>query len=157
MNDIVKIDSAAVLARLLRIGRELADTTPLMRGVGMELLALTEDNFAREGQPEWPVLSQSTIEQRTKTGTWPGKVLQISGALARGVTVRAGNGFVDIGVAGVPYAAIHQFGGKAGRGGLVAIPARPYMPILPNGELTPVAIESINDLLDDYVSDIMQV
>ncbi len=156
MSSVIQIDSADIQARLAHIQWWLGDTTPLMRGIGMELLALTEDNFAREGQPKWPALSQSTVKQRTKAGTWPGKVLQISGALARGVTVRAGNGFVDIGVAGVPYAAIHQFGGKAGRGGLAAIPARPYLPVLPSGEFNADAVEVIGDLISDYLLDAVQ-
>ncbi|VEH67135.1 Mu-like prophage protein gpG [Rodentibacter pneumotropicus] len=39
-----------------------------------------------------------------------------------------------------PYAAIHQFGGKAGRGRSVTIPARPFLVLTPQDEA---------DILDD--------
>ena len=42
----------------------------------------------------------------------------------------------------VIYAAIHQLGGRTGRGGKATMPARPYFPIL-NGKLTPLAQERI--------------
>ncbi len=35
------------------------------------------------------------------------------------------------------YAAIHQFGGKAGRGLTVTIPARPFLPVRQDGSLYP--------------------
>jgi phage gpG-like protein len=41
------------------------------------------------------------------------------------------------------YAAIHQFGGKAGRGLSVTIPARPFLPIHQDGSLYPQESELI--------------
>lgn len=51
------------------------------------------------------------------------------------------------------YAAIHQFGGKAGRGLKVEIPARPYLPVRLDGSLYPqesaLIVGAINDMLLD--------
>ena len=51
------------------------------------------------------------------------------------------------------YAAIHQFGGKAGRGLKVEIPARPYLPVRLDGSLYPqesaLIVDAINDMLLD--------
>ena len=51
------------------------------------------------------------------------------------------------------YSAIQQFGGKAGRGHKVTIPARPYLPIRPDGTLYPqeqtLVLAAINDFLNN--------
>ncbi|MBN0437970.1 phage virion morphogenesis protein, partial [Pseudomonas aeruginosa] len=45
------------------------------------------------------------------------------------------------------YAAIQQLGGQAGRGRKVTIPARPYLPVLRNGQLKPSARDAVLDVL----------
>ena len=49
------------------------------------------------------------------------------------------------------YAAIQQFGGKAGRGHKVTIPARPFLPVRQDGSLYPQEqaeiIAAIKDML----------
>lgn len=49
------------------------------------------------------------------------------------------------------YAAIQQFGGKAGRGHKVTIPARPFLPIHQDGSLYPdeqaLVLQALNDFL----------
>lgn len=45
----------------------------------------------------------------------------------------------------LPYAAIHQLGGLTRK-----MPARPYWPIL-NGQLTPLAVQTIEDILEAYL------
>ena len=45
------------------------------------------------------------------------------------------------------YAAIHQFGGMAGRGRKVEIPARPYLPLTTDGDLQPEAREEVLDTI----------
>lgn len=46
--------------------------------------------------------------------------------LKQSITSRFGGGFAEVGT-NVVYAAIHQLGGKAGRGGSAAMPSRPYL------------------------------
>ncbi|HBO4159162.1 TPA: phage virion morphogenesis protein, partial [Pseudomonas aeruginosa] len=45
------------------------------------------------------------------------------------------------------YAPIQQLGGQAGRGRKVTIPARPYLPVLRNGQLKPSARDAVLDVL----------
>ncbi|GAB4209337.1 MAG: phage virion morphogenesis protein [Tibeticola sp.] len=51
------------------------------------------------------------------------------------------------------YAAIQQFGGQAGRGRKVTIPARPFMPVTQGGSIYPeeqaMILETINAYLQD--------
>lgn len=116
--------------------------------LAVELLSQTEANFRAEGRPKWPMLSKRTIAQREKTGSWPGKILQRSGKLARDIVTDSGPDFAQVGVAGSqhPYAAIQQFGGKAGRDKKVEIPARPYLPMDAEGNLQPQAEEGLLDV-----------
>lgn len=52
-----------------------------------------------------------------------------------------------------PYAAIQQFGGRAGRGGKVNIPARPFLPVRADGSLYPqeqaLVLAALNEFLTD--------
>jgi len=51
------------------------------------------------------------------------------------------------------YSAIHQFGGKAGRGLNVTIPARPYLPIHKDGSLYPKESDLILGEINAYLMD----
>jgi len=119
----------------------------LLEEIGQSYERRVLENFSRESDPEgnpWPKLSATTLmlklgkgKRLKKKGTLSKKgreylqnkrLLVESGALRRNVHYQAGRDFVRIGVGGsVPYGAIHQFGGKAGRGRKVTIPARPYL------------------------------
>lgn len=76
--------------------------------------------------------------RNTRTG--PGTLRVVSGDLLRAtergskgniykLSVQNGAVSIDYGVDTgiIPYAAIHEYGGNAGRGGKVRIPARPYL------------------------------
>lgn len=54
----------------------------------------------------------------------------------------------------VPYAAIHQFGGEAGRGKKVATPACPFLPIKSDGTLYPQERADIMQTLTDCIDDL---
>lgn len=69
---------------------------------------------------------EKTIKKRTKTGHWPGNILQVEGQLAVSVTTQYDNESAVIG-SNWPYARIHQLGGNAGKNKSIAIPARPYL------------------------------
>ena len=53
------------------------------------------------------------------------------------------------------YAGIQQFGGKAGRGLKVTIPARPFMPLRPDGSLYPAEEAEIMTALNDYIDSLL--
>lgn len=116
----------AILQRLQR-------TRPLMAGISAELLSETEAQFGAQGNPKWQALAAATIAARTKVETWPGMILQVSTAgLAASVHTEHSDSTASIGAGAgksAAYAAIHQFGGQAGRGRKVTIPARPYLPL----------------------------
>ena len=145
-----------ITEELTAISRRLSAPSALMTGISVELLSLTELALEREGYPDkWPTLALSTIRGREKKGHWPGKMLQISAAgLAASIQPFASGNQAGIS-SSKPYSAIQQFGGQAGRGKKVAIPARPYMPMRLRGsdmELTPEASTSILELARDFLS-----
>jgi phage virion morphogenesis protein len=144
----ILVDDAGLQAALARLSATLGDMTPIMQAVANELLSQTEINFAQQGRPAWSPLAQITIKERTRQGSWPGRILQISPAgLAPSIQTAAGPDFARIG-SNKPYAAIHQFGGQAGRNHKVRIPARPYLPVNTDGQLQPEAREAILAIIE---------
>jgi phage virion morphogenesis protein len=149
----LEVKSNEVTAELSKLQRRLSNPKKLMTSISVELLSLTEEAFEQEG-PKWQELAEATIERRKARGHWPGKMLQISaGGLAASIQPFSSNKEAGLSSA-KPYAAIHQFGGKAGRGHKSVIPARPYMPIRLDGSdlaLTQDASDSILSLMRDFV------
>jgi len=147
----VKLDTQAVDALLARVQKATGDLSPLMVSIKQELLAQTEANFEAQGRPTWPALAASTIAQREKKKKWPGQILQVSGTLARSIVTESDETSAMVGVgAEVRHAAIHQFGGKAGRGHKANIPARAYLPLV-GSRLQPEAEAAIVRLGEDYL------
>lgn len=146
----IDIDDREVRAALADLARKLSDLTPAMHNIAQALESETERRFDVEG-PGWPGLSPTTIRQREKSGHWPGKMLQVSGDLARSIESEAGPRHALVSV-NKRYAAIHQFGGKAGRGRNVTIPARPFLPIDAGGALTEPARETIGEIIARYLA-----
>ncbi|WP_237043547.1 phage virion morphogenesis protein [Pseudomonas aeruginosa] len=109
----VELDDQEVRQRLAVLMRSVTDTLPVMRGIAAELLAETEFAFMDEG-PGWPQLSPATVAAREAKGRGPHPILQVTNALARSVTTWADRNEAGIG-SNLVYAAIHQFGGDAGR------------------------------------------
>ena len=121
----VKIDDREVRKLLGGVLKRMGDTKPAMKIIGGIVRTSIWRNFEKEGRPtKWKPLSLKTLKQ--KKGT---KILQEQGGasgLKDSIDYKAFNDRVVI-FAGKVYAAIHHFGGKAGRGRKVTIPARPYM------------------------------
>ena len=130
MSDRIKIDvvSVSLDKALKELQNKVDDKRPLMRQIAGDLLDAVEENFEQQGRPRWKALSESTIKQRRRRGTFPGKILQESGGLAASVTESDDENSAEVGTNKV-YAAIHQFGGQAGRGKSVTIPARPFLSV----------------------------
>jgi phage virion morphogenesis protein len=99
-------------------------------------------NDARGGSTRWKDLAPATKLARlggskafTKKGSLRAsaqrhlaslKILQVRGRLAASITYAVSGNTLTIG-SNVIYAAIHNFGGMAGRGRSVQIPARPFL------------------------------
>ena len=116
----LKVDDHQVQATFRRLIAAGAgpETTPALSEV---LYSGVMDNFEAQGRPtKWKPLSAATLAR-----TGPHAILQLTGVHLRGrITRRSGSKEAEVGVNWVA-AAIHQFGGKAGRGRKVTIPARP--------------------------------
>ena len=165
MSDFVSIiiDDSQVQAALQRLEHAGVDLSPAMRKIAGALHKATEDNFAAEGRPRWKPLSEVTkhmrlggkkaykkngeltaAAQRRQDGGF--RILQHTGDLAGNISTDYDSNQAVVGSNKV-YAAIHQFGGEAGRGRKVEIPARPYLPITTDGKLQPEAREEVLDTI----------
>jgi len=84
-----------------------------MRALSRDMVSSVEDNFEAEGRPKkWKKLKASTIKQRKKQGTWPGRMLQRSaGGLANTITSSSTNTEATVG-SNKPYAPYLQSGTK---------------------------------------------
>lgn len=135
MSDMITItlDSARLTAAFKRLAASGRDLSPAMRMAAGIMADSVEENFEAEGRPRWKSLAASTVRQRSKEGSWPGKILQRRGDLARSITRHSDATSATVGTNSV-YAAIHQFGGQAGRGRKVTIPARPFLTLGPDDE-----------------------
>jgi len=161
-NVVITVNNADTLAAIERLERAGGDLAPAMRKIAQALAYETERNFAAGGRPKWAPL-KNPPERRQG-----GAILQDSGQLAASITTDYGASHALIG-SNKEYAAIHQFGGKTkphtirpvkGKalafGGIVVrqvqhpgsdIPARPYLPVLPDGSLQPEANEEVLDTI----------
>lgn len=121
----VEIDGATLNAGLARMAAVLADPSTAMDQIGRYLVASTLRRFERERAPDgspWLKSARALAEGgRTLTDTG-----RLRGSIAH--TVTDGGRAVEVG-SNVIYAAIHQFGGRAGRGRKVKLPPRPYLGI----------------------------
>jgi phage virion morphogenesis protein len=132
----IKIIKDEIRPMLASLAKKMGDLSPVMKNVGETLLASIQRNFELGGRPKkWPGLKPSTIKQRLAQGHWPGQILVrhgVSGGLLGSISYRASSDQVVLSANKV-YAAIHHFGGMAGRGQKVKIPARPFM-LIQNGD-----------------------
>lgn len=133
-----------------RLFARQADMRPVMAEIGQVIRSSVIKNFQESGRPEkWTptkilsVYLGYTMRRGKRKGR---KAYTLKGGLTKGFerysegkktlidTARLQNSihpraYKDRAVVGtnVVYAAIHQFGGKAGRGKKVTIPARPFL------------------------------
>lgn len=161
-NVVVSVNNADTLAALDRLEHAGLDLTPAMRQIAQAMAYETERNFAAGGRPKWTPL-KNPPERRQG-----GAILQDTGQLAASITTDYSASHALIG-SNKEYAAIHQFGGKTkphtirpvkgqalAFGGVVVrqvnhpgsdIPARPFLPVLPDGSLQPEANEEVLDTI----------
>ena len=146
--EFVKGNLGKVIEGVKRASRNRA---PLYRNWGEHAINSTVQNFRSQGRPAWKPLAKSTVLSRLggvgKTFTKKGKLrkraarkmgglkpLIKSGDLMRSINYRVRQNGIEYG-SNLKYAAIHQFGGKAGvwaaqrskRAMATIIPARPYL------------------------------
>ena len=123
----VKVDDKGVRKMLAGILKRLGNPTPAMKILGAIARTSIVRNFEKGGRPtKWQALSPETL--KTKKGTAILREQGMAGGLMGSVNYKAFGKKAVISADKI-YAAIHHFGGKAGRGHKVTIPARPYMMI----------------------------
>lgn len=115
----ISIEDGEIRTMLDGLQRRTGDVTPVMRTIGEIVRSSVERNFAAQGRPRKWQPSQRVI----RSG---GETLSLSGRLRRSFSVRADGRRAIVGT-NVKYAAIHQMGGRAGRGHKAVIPARPFL------------------------------
>ena len=126
----IKVTRDDVTPLLARLKEKMGNLSPFMKNAGEVLITSIRKNFETGGRPEkWQGLKASTIKGRMLQGHWPGKILirhGVSGGLLGSLSYKASPDRVVVSANKI-YAAIHHFGGKAGRGHKANIPARPFM------------------------------
>lgn len=126
----IQIDNLFVVQNQIeRLSRGVSDNRYLlMRRLAGTMRYAVAQNFKQGGRPEWLALKYRS-----------GIPLNDTGALRQSIDELSDNDTALVGT-NMVYAAIHQFGGWAGRNNKVFIPARPFL------QLTN---EDKQDLLDD--------
>lgn len=131
-----------------KVAERVGNLRPVMRDIGEEYTRRVDDRFVSQTDPDgnpWARLSSVTLQLALgrlrggfKKSGYLGaagrrylegkRILQQSGALRGDIHYQHNADSVSIGTSGrIPYAGIQQFGGMAGRGRKVSIPARPYL------------------------------
>jgi phage virion morphogenesis protein len=153
----IAVNSEPVISRLKKIAAGAGDLSAPLSVIGEIVLSSVEKNFEAEGRYEsagswrgggtrWKDLAESTKAARAKQGKWPGKKLQMSqGGLATSINKSVTKDAVTVGT-NKAYGAIHQFGGQAGRGRRVTIPARPFLVVQDED------IEDMVEILDNHIA-----
>nr|DAS70403.1 MAG TPA: virion morphogenesis protein [Caudoviricetes sp.] len=125
----IEINNAQQIASILnKLANAAQDRTPLMRSIAGTMESVVLQNFDVGGRPKW-------LGLKYRQGT----PLVDTENLMNSITSYYDNNVAEVGT-NEPYAAIHQFGGKAGRGRKVDIPARPFLVLTPQDE---------DDILED--------
>lgn len=116
----IEINNAQEIASALeRLAQATAHRAPLMRSIAGTMESAVLQNFDVGGRPKW-------LGLKYRQGT----PLVDTENLMASITSEYNNNEAIVGT-DEPYAAIHQFGGKAGRGRKVEIPARPFLALTP--------------------------
>lgn len=126
----VQINSLALDAMFQRLLAFGEDQSVVMADLAEGLLQRTEDRFdtqtAPDGEP-WEPLTLKYLAKKKRKG-YPETLLLMEGRLRNELRSEFGPDFAEVATAALPYAAIHQFGGKSWMApGPAAIPAREYM------------------------------
>ena len=121
----IKIDDREVRKLLAGILKRMGNPAPAMKIIGAIARTSIVRNFEKGGRPtKWQPLSPETL--KTKKGSAILREQGMAGGLMGSINYKAFPKKVVMSANKI-YAAIHHFGGKAGRGHKVTIPARPYM------------------------------
>lgn len=135
----IELNNAERIAGILqKLSQATKKRAPLMRRIAGAMEAGVLQNFKVGGRPPWQGLKYRD-----------GNPLVDTKKLMNSITSEYDNDQAMVGT-NEPYAAIHQFGGKAGRNKKVDIPARPFLLLTPEEEDD--ILEDIQDYFQKIIS-----
>lgn len=141
----VSINSKEINNLLNKITQKTTNLRRIMSPIGNYIAKSVRQNFNEQGRPDkWQSLSPVTLSKMIRKTDYKKKgglkksatnrinkrnsrILINTGALMGGIHYEYDNNSATVKTTNLPYAHIHHFGGKAGKGKKVTIPARPYM------------------------------
>lgn len=126
----ITLNDTQAVAKLRIIAQQLQHPRKLYGVLGETLKKIHAERFKQEIAPDgskWQSLSPQTLARKKKKGKST-KILRQDGYLSDKTAYNYNDQNVEFG-SDAKYARLHQFGGKAGRGGKVTIPARPWLGI----------------------------
>ena len=131
----IEIENAENISRLLgKVAEKTQNRQDLLADLAETMRLAVDKNFEMEGRPDWQGLAHPNKS---------GKILQGKSRDLRSKIISKSDNSEAIVGSNKVYAAIHQFGGKAGRGRKVEIPARPFLALTPQDEAD--ILEDIQD------------
>ncbi|QLB43545.1 phage virion morphogenesis protein [Mannheimia pernigra] len=131
----ITLNNTQAVKSLQQIANQLEQPRRLYGILGETLKKIHTARFKAEQDPDgnnWKALDDRTLALKRKRGKST-KILRQDGYLADKTAYNVTNDNVEFGSKEV-YARLHQFGGKAGRGKKVSIPARPWLGVGKNDE-----------------------
>ena len=165
----VTVDDTEVRAALAALAQRAGNPRPFLLAIGEDIMERAKRRFETSTDPagrRWQPNARATIEafvagrggfgkrgiNKKGQGLAMGKkpLIGETRSLSRQFHVAASGSAVTVGNS-MAYAAIHQFGGKAGRGRKVTIPARPFLPVTASGALYPAEKTRILDALNEFL------
>lgn len=170
----ITVEDQAVQEALQALAARMDKLAPVLTALGDDITERTKQRFDTSTGPDgapWAPNSAATLGMlASRLGGQKSKVKKDGSLNASGRRALANkkplidSGFLrqqivprvsgnTLTVSATPaYAAIQQFGGQAGKGHKVTIPARPYLPVRLDGTLYPqeqaLVLQSLNDFLD---------
>jgi len=143
----IKIDASKFEGRVNDLLDRVADMADVLPDIGEELLQSTDERFRQEEAPDgtpWAPLSPVTLAQKKRDTPNILKEEGLRGGLRGSINYQVRGNQLSLG-SPMPYARIHQLGGKAGRNRKVTIPSRPYLGVSEDDEA------EIRDIVADYL------
>lgn len=119
---VIQLEARELDRALAVLAERLLGLEPVLAEIGEIVLAQAQDAFEAQQGP-----GGETWEPSRRVQAQGGQTLVDSGQLLASLSSEVIPEAVVVGSAKV-YAAVHQFGGKAGRGLAVNLPARPFLP-----------------------------
>ncbi len=168
----VEVDDQEVRAALKQLAARVGNLHPVMQAIGDDIMERAKTRFGTSTGPDgrrWQANARATIEafiakkggfgkkginkkgQALAAGKKP--LIGDLGDLGRQFAVAASATGVTVGNSAI-YAAIQQFGGKKSDFPNLwgDIPARPFLPVTPRGDLYPAERAQIFDRINDYLA-----